>query len=183
MDYREFYNLENYLYERVNCAFQERGWLTAEEFFCIIIWKSNRAKSKVSARLLNKGYKNLDDAVKVLTSGIGKLNTSEEKFIYMVSEWGFRLPITSAILTVLFPEDFTVYDYRVCESLGKYNELNRISSARKLWKGYSEYLNDVRRRVPRIASLRDKDRYIWGKSFYLQLKNDIDNCFGAKYGT
>jgi hypothetical protein len=35
----------------------------------------------------------------------------------LMRDWGLRLPMASAILTVLFPEEFTVYDQRVCGSL------------------------------------------------------------------
>ena len=32
-------------------------------------------------------------------------------------DWKLRLPTASAVLTVLYPEDFTVYDQRVCKML------------------------------------------------------------------
>ena len=37
-----------------------------------------------------------------------------------MDEWGFRLPMGSAILTVCFPASFSVYDTRVCDQLGDF---------------------------------------------------------------
>jgi hypothetical protein len=35
----------------------------------------------------------------------------------------FRLPMVTAILTVLYPLDFTVYDICVCDGLGRFHNL------------------------------------------------------------
>ena len=35
----------------------------------------------------------------------------------LIEDWAFRLPMASAILTVLYPDSFTVYDIRVCSEL------------------------------------------------------------------
>jgi len=41
-----------------------------------------------------------------------------------MKEWDLALPMASAILSVCWPDDFTVYDYRVCESVKDFPELN-----------------------------------------------------------
>lgn len=48
---------------------------------------------------------------------------------------GFRLPMASAIATVLYPNDFTVYDIRVCEMLGDFHGLTYIIKYDRLWDG------------------------------------------------
>ena len=45
--YLKYYFLENYLFEDVSKNFQKNGYLNSEEFFSIIIWKSNRTKTNV----------------------------------------------------------------------------------------------------------------------------------------
>ena len=54
-DCRKFYNLENYLFEEVSKRFSEHGYLEVFDFFCIVIWKANRSKSKIANASYLKG--------------------------------------------------------------------------------------------------------------------------------
>jgi hypothetical protein len=49
MNYLHYYNLEDYLFTEVTKSFRDRGYLTPEEFFSIVIWKANR--SRISLQL------------------------------------------------------------------------------------------------------------------------------------
>ena len=109
-NYLQLYDLETYLFDTVRPRFHQQGFLSAFDFFCIVIWKANRAKRTIAKRLLRYGYSNLEDAVGALTRGLAKAGTPEDRLRYLWDTWGFRLPMASAILAVLFPEDFTVYD-------------------------------------------------------------------------
>jgi hypothetical protein len=60
LDYVAIYDQETYLFETVHSRFHEQGFLSAFDFFCIIIWKANRAKSKIAKRLLAKGHDSLE---------------------------------------------------------------------------------------------------------------------------
>ncbi len=78
-------------------------------------------------------------AVTALAKDIKKAETNKELMSCLIEDWGFRLPMASAILTVLYPEEFTVYDVRVCNEVEGYHSIH----ARKfegLWKGYEEFL-------------------------------------------
>ena len=172
----KYYDLESYIFVGVNQRFKNDGFLSAFDFFTIIIWKANRAKSKISKRILDRGYDNLYDGVKVLTSDIYKCKEDKKRLECLIKKWGFRLPMSSAILTVLYPEIFTIYDVRVCETLGIKNNLDNITNFDKLWVSYLEYRNKVFDAVEG-ETLRDSDRYLWGKSFYDQLNNDISSGF------
>jgi len=90
---------------------------------------------------------------------------------------GFRLPMASAILTVLYPEDFTVYDVRVCEALADFKDAQNSTRYEVLWSRYSKFIEAVRAAVPGQSALRDKDRYLWGKSFAEQLESDVASGF------
>ena len=52
MDFRKYYHLESYLFDEVRPRFLEQGYLTAFDFFCIVIWKANRSKSNIARMLL-----------------------------------------------------------------------------------------------------------------------------------
>ncbi len=85
--------------------------------------------------------------------------------------------MASAILTVLYPEDFTVYDVRVCDSVGSFHSTGNRTDFGKLWDEYVQFRAAVEEAAPQTLSLRDKDRYLWGKSFHDQLQSDLARQF------
>jgi hypothetical protein len=174
----QFYTLESYLFNTVHRRFAEQGYLGAFDFFCIVIWKANRAKTKVAKRLLCSTTKTLDEVVVELTKAIAAEKTPKDRMrLLMVGRIRFRLPMASAILTVLYPDEFTVYDYRVCDMLGGFRNLTNLTNFEKFWKGYSAFKSAVKSNTPAGLSLRDRDRYLWGKSFRDQLTNDVATAF------
>jgi len=163
MDYSKYYNLEDYLFREVQSNFRRRGYLTPEEFFCIIIWKANRAKSKIKDKILKRG--NLTKNIKKLTNEISKTSNNKEKLKILLKKWNFSLPMATAILTVLYPNDFTIYDIRTRNQLdikdfsGRKNQIDKY---------FSDFLPKVKKQPGK--NLRDKDRYLWGKSFHEDLE-------------
>jgi hypothetical protein len=176
VDYKKYCDLERYLFEEVTNRFRENGHLTAFDFFCIIIWKANRAKSKIARKLIQKDYTDLDDAVRALTSGISIAEGRKAKLRVLIEDWSFRLPMASAIATVLYPDGFSVYDVRVCDQL---NDFHKVQNKKfeTLWDGYCDYLDRVTAEAPIDLKLRDKDRWLWGRSFHDQLIEQIANNF------
>lgn len=177
-DFARYYDLEDYLFRDVSARFTNEKRLSAFDFFCIVIWKANRAKSKVAKRLLAQGHSDLEAAVAALAAAIKSARDNKERLRAVVEGWGFRLPIASAILTVLFPDDFTVYDLRVCEILGDFSDAQYKTQFEALWARYSAYVARVQQSVPHVGALRDKDRYLWGQSFAAQLQRDMESQFG-----
>lgn len=181
MDYKKYYYLEEYLFTEVKSAFYQRGFLTAKEFFCIIIWKSNRTKSKIAKRLKERNpYLDLQTIVKNLTKNLYQRKTAKERFVYLFDDWGLRLPIISAILTVLFPNNFTIYDVRVCDILGKYHNIANKTKSDAVWNDYIKFIKSVKKEVKNEKTLRDKDRWLWGKSFIEALEKDIKTEFNLR---
>jgi hypothetical protein len=167
MTYIKYYNLEQYIFQEVGPKFRKTGAITTEDFFCIVIWKANRAKTNIKNKL-SKGA-TLDKAVMNISNDIYKANTNKEKLEIMVKKWKFGLPMATAILTALYPEDFTVYDYRVRKQLG----LDNIYSVDKY---FSEFLPKVKEHSVSLGeNLRNTDKELWGKSFYEDLQKLIKN--------
>lgn len=138
MDYLKYHNLENYLFKEVRSNFRRRGYLRPKEFFCIIIWKAN-----------NEIFKTPDN---------------KEKLRVLLEDWSFNLPMATAILTVLYPKNFTIYDVRVHNQLGIKDFSGRKNQVEKY---FLEFLPKIRK--TKGKNLRNKDRYLWGKSFYEDL--------------
>ena len=178
-DYGIYHRLEHYVSETVNQSFHKHGELDAFDFFCIIIWKSNRAKSKTAhriAKLDNLQGKSLDERIRYLTHTLYNIREPKERLRYLMENLGFRLPMASAILTILYPDEFTIYDERVCKQLPKSKEHQRLANKSNydaIWGGYTRYKEAVEEEAPTSMSLRDKDRYLWGRSFHNQLRRDI----------
>lgn len=175
-EYIKYYNLENYVLTDVRHNFNLNGYLTAFDFFCIVIWKANRAKTKIAQRLL-KHNPDIEQSVRGLTNKIYSAADDKQKLKVLIDDYKFRLPMSSAILSLLYPDNFTVYDIRVCDTLTNFKGLDNITNFEKLWLGYKNYVDSVKRYEPQNLSLRDKDRFLWGKSFYEQLTNDLNNKF------
>lgn len=165
MNYRKYADLTNYLFTEVRESFDERGFLTSEEFFCIVIWKANRSKGRIKEKLLRKGE--LGKVVKELTSDIYQESDKKEKLRILIEQWELRLPMASAILAVLYPEDFIIYDYRGREVLSLKDFSERKNQV-DLY--FSEYLAKAKA-MAEGTTMRNKDNYLWGKSFYKSLIN------------
>lgn len=165
MDYKKFYNLEEYLFQDVGPGFRKTNTLSVADFFCIVIWKANRAKTNIKRKLSKETT--LSQAINKLTSDVVQAMSPEEKLDVMIKKWKFGLPMATAILTVLYPEDFTVYDYRVREQLG----LSDIYSVKKYFR---DFLPVVKRYAEsRNESMRETDKELWGKSFFYDLQKLI----------
>jgi len=94
----------------------------------------------------------------------------------LIVHWGFKLAIASAILTIFYPEKFTIYDYRAA---GQVNEGVRLKDKTKFedfWIGYIVFRAKVLS-IPYGASLREKDYFLFGKSRMEDLKADLNTSF------
>ena len=172
----KLYNLENYILTDVRDSFFRDGHLTAFDFFCIVIWKANRAKTKIAQRLLKRNS-DIEKSVHDLTSKIFLATDDKQKLKVLMDDYKFRLPMSSAILSLLYPDNFTIYDVRVCDTLTEYKTLGTVTDFEKLWIRYTDFINSIREYEPKNISLRDKDRLLWGQSFYEQLTSDLENNF------
>ncbi|MHA0048344.1 hypothetical protein [Deinococcus sp. PEB2-67] len=175
------YDLERYLFGTVHRKFVQDEPVTTFDFFCIVIWKSNRAKSRVAARLMNKNA-DLDAAVQQLIGDIRCAADNRAKLKVLLHDWQLRLPMATAILTVFYPDDFTIYDFRVCDQVGDFARLGEYSNVDRTCEGYEAFVAAVHAAVPGELSLRDKDRALWGRSFSEQLRLDIQRWAKAGNG-
>lgn len=179
LDYCRYYDLETYLFEDVSPRFRAQGYLEAFDLFSIVIWKANRVKSIIAKKLLKLAApgESLDGVCRRLTSSIYAADTDEERFKILFDQpWSFPLPMASAILTVLYPDNFTVYDYRVCDELGDFHKLCNITNTQNVWSGYLRFRAAVEASSS-LPSLRDKDRALIGKSMFSQLEKEIREGF------
>lgn len=172
MDYRKFYDLEQYLFTEVGPGFREHGTLSPIDFYLILAWKSNRAKNITKNRLAAKRSGGFEQACREISGELSSASSPEERLAVLMKEWNFQLPTATAILTILYPEYFTIYDVRVCRELGDFSNLINLKFSTKLWNKLQAYNRAVQAASPRGLLLRDCDKFLWGKSFYEQALMD-----------
>lgn len=183
LDYLSYYD-EKYLFEDVARKFHQSKQLDAFDLFSIVIWKANRAKTRIADLMRRKAPGDLDAVSRLFTSELYNALDGQSRLELAINSWGFSLPMASAILTVLWPDEFTVYDYRVYEELKRkhptapYLKLNNRSKVdSRYWDAYCEFRSDVVSATPAGLSLRNKDRYLSGLSAARELADDVENDF------
>jgi hypothetical protein len=167
-DYRDFYDDEKYLLEAVGERFRQTGKIEPADFYMILVWKANRAKNYHRDRLKDMAG-SFRAAVENIASQLSSSSEDKQRLQILLEKWGFALPTASAILTILYPKDFTVYDGRVCKEVGR---------AYKNWLGwdeYEEFKKAVIANTPKDYCLRDKDKFLIGRS----TRNDIERDCAA----
>ena len=114
IDFLEIYNLEKYLLDDVGPRFRHTARIDPTDFFMIAIWKSNRVKTTIRDKLKKRVDGDFSVAVAKISEQLSSSKTSKDRLGILMRDWGLRLPMASAILTILYPHEFTVYDRRVC---------------------------------------------------------------------
>jgi thermostable 8-oxoguanine DNA glycosylase len=167
-EYLRYYFLEDYLFKDVHAGFAANKTLTSEEFLAIIIWKANRQKTNVVAGVLAS-----EKSIGALMKQVAE-PADVEKVKLLIEIGGIGIPVASAILTVCYPETFTVIDYRSCASLAKILALEQKALRKQFGgdpvaspKAYLEYTKCCKAQADKNGlELREYDRILWGMDLY-----------------
>lgn len=158
---RDLYDLETYLFEKVPTQFSESGTLSSYDFFAIVIWKSNRAKTKIK-----KGLSDIGKTVDELMRAVGTTPEQVAKVDLLLATRGIGLAMASAILTVCYPQEFTVLDYRAWESLKSLEIPDLPKRVPGTASEYVQYCWACKAFAQHMGvSLRDLDRVLWAKNW------------------
>jgi hypothetical protein len=114
-------------------VYRKRGYLTKPEFVSIGIWKS--------IRQVNNYYANSKEIIKDTTQRAISADNLDEALESLLELKGVRIPVASAILTMVFPARYCVIDFRAWRALQWYNGSFKTMRYIK----YSELLNDFMR--------------------------------------
>lgn len=172
VSFKEYYDDETYLLEKVAPHFRLTGKLDTPDFMMMLIWKAERAKNHHKKRLREKAG-SFRKGVEELASDIWLAKDRRNRLQVLMSRWGFLLPTGTAILTLLYQDEFTVYDWRVCEEVGiEYGPWCYRGFSDSLWEHYESFQRAVMSSLPEIASLREKDRFLIGRSNRKSIEED-----------
>jgi hypothetical protein len=175
----KYRDLERYLFETVGPTFRETGELSPFMFFSIVVWKANRAKSKIAKRLKARvASRTLSDAVRELAQDLRTAQNAKGRMRLLLTKWGLKPPMASAILTVLWPDEFTIWDVRVQGELPDFE--SPPQNFDRFWSWYERFCDAVRAAVPG-ETLRNADRVLWARSAIKQLETDIARKFSDSH--
>jgi hypothetical protein len=169
----KYYDTEKYLLDNVGESFRKTGKLEPADFYTILIWKAERAKNRHKERLKKIAGGNFEGAVRKISSELSEGSEHRCRLEVLMTTWQFRLATASAILTILYPDDFTVYDWRVCEEVQHdYNPWCSRGFSEELWSYYESFKRAVIDKTPPDLTLREKDRFLIGRSTRRSIEND-----------
>ena len=155
------YDLEGYLLGTVSQRFQTYATLSAHDFFAIVIWKSNRCKGRVK-----RGLQCTGTTPGELMRRVAAAPTNEERVSILTAITGIGLALASAILTVCYPDEFTVLDYRAWETLATLGAEGLPSRYPYDARECVAYCSACRSLAQSMEiSLRDLDRALWARSW------------------
>lgn len=168
-----YYSPETLLFPAIARRFADTGHLTAEELYVILDWKAPRARTKHLKRLAELSRGGFDLATQNLAYDLRAATGPKERLKALMTRWKFGLPTASAILSVLYPDTFTIYDVRVCRVVGAFAWLGQRRWSDETWQGYQDFVEAVKAEAQPGLSLRDCDRWLWGKDKQDTLRREL----------
>jgi thermostable 8-oxoguanine DNA glycosylase len=106
--YIRLYDIEYTLFNIIGPAVKKRGYLTFYDFYKICMWKTRRAK--------NRYLKNQNCVEQI--AKLAFLEKDENKKMKILCQFdGVSVPVASAILTIVYPEEYGIIDIRCLEML------------------------------------------------------------------
>lgn len=138
--------------------------LTKQDVLLILKWKLGRIKESNSETVSKDNLRKINQWVEMA----GKASREIEALKELDKIPGIGLATATAILTVCYPDKFTILDYRVLDTLGL------TPSNANDWKAeeyFHKYLPEVQKhREHWHCSLRQADRALWGLSVKKQIE-------------
>jgi thermostable 8-oxoguanine DNA glycosylase len=146
--------LERFIFTELSEKVRWNGQVDPEDFFKICEWKSTRTKTLVRTN----PREHIQEVTRLAFSSRESLRVP---LLCILN--GVRIPTASAILTVWHPDEYTVYDVRVCDAmLSLSHHLLTDEVVEVARKSYSKYLEVARQiAIEFDVSLRDLDKTLW----------------------
>lgn len=165
MTYRRYANVETNLFPLIAAQFNKTGKLDPVDFWAILSWKANRSKYMHRDRITRTDL-SFAEATSIIAASVHGAQTAKDRLAVLMVNWSFKLPTATAILTILYPDEFTVYDVRVCNMINAFHSIKQRRFSDKLWDDYQAFKSAAIAAAPAGLSLREVDHYLWGKSWH-----------------
>ena len=175
LDPLSYYNPEAFAFPAIAQSFADAGSIDPSSFYLILDWKSSRSRTRHLLRLTAISG-TFNAAVANIATDLTNSESPEQRLEVLLNKWRFQLPTATAILAILYPKVFTIYDIRVCNALGDFHQLGYRKWERPTsWVEYERFVDAVRQNAPDCLSLRDCDRWLWGKDKQKTLQSELES--------
>lgn len=124
----------------ISKVLQKRGWLKEREFFKIGMWKTTRQKNNYLANSSQVIEERTRKAI--IAARKGNLLDAVKQLNKLV---GVQTPVASAILTMIFPQDFCVIDFRVWRVYKWWKEFQQQQTKFTTYTEYRHFLDGIRK--------------------------------------
>lgn len=124
-------------FETMSKTLVARGFLLKKEFVSIGRWKAHRQ--------INNYEANSEETVRRITSQVLK-EESETKRIRLLTKGalrGVKIPVASAILTIVYPDKYCIIDYRAWRAMRWLQKGSKNQLAFNSYKEYSDFLDSL----------------------------------------
>jgi hypothetical protein len=172
LDPLAYYSPETYLFPKLGDVFTTTGQLDPEALYLILDWKASRARTRHLRRLTSIAG-SFVAAAQEIAADLHMAAGPQQQLGILLTKWGFRLPTATAILTVLYPNTFSIYDVRVCHALNKFRGLDTRRWSTEVWEHYQQFIVAVRDEAAAGLTLRDCDRWLWGRDKQRVMKGEL----------
>jgi hypothetical protein len=161
------YDPETRVFPKIACKVGKRQGLDERDVLLMLKWKLGRIRDDNKKTISKRRMKKINNAV-----DIARQQGEEIKALKILDEvHGINLSTATAILTICYPNKFTIFDFRALETLDLKPDKTENWTADNYFK---EYLPCVRKRSKRWrCSLRNADRALWGLSVDKRIKKVI----------
>ncbi len=173
------YDPETRVFPKITQKVSKRQALSKRDILLILKWKLGRIKGSNAETVSDANLAKINEAIVDAIKADGAIDAL--KALDQVS--GIGLATATAMLTVCYPESFTIIDERVLESLdlhpreyaNKKKKKKKYSTNDWTAKGYvDEYLPRVRERKEQWSrTLRETDQALWGLSVNQRIEQII----------
>lgn len=163
----ECYDPEQRLFPklRYGAGIQE---LTARHVLLILRWKLGRIKDSHANTVRYSNLKIINGALTLA----GQNGRELEAIDALMNVDGVGLAVASVILTVRYPEKFTIIDWRALEALGLLPATTDKWTAREYLERFLVAVQDFA--IQNGLCLRQADRALWGLSLNKRLLSTMD---------
>jgi thermostable 8-oxoguanine DNA glycosylase len=147
IDFKKYvmlYSLEDHLFSVVGPQIKKRGYMTFDDFYKIAMWKSARQKPNY---LQNKNN------VESISKDAFLIHGESEKMDMLCSLKGVGIPTASAILTIVYPENYAVIDVRCIEMLQELGYSIKKTITPNNWLKYL----DITRRIAKENNITARE--------------------------
>jgi thermostable 8-oxoguanine DNA glycosylase len=147
----------NLILAKVSDEMSHIGTLSQETFTQVMDWKASRAKGKVNW----DDFASYQRIIKYATEA-----HDEIKLAILCSLDGVGVPVASTILHFIYPNRFSIVDYRVTEVLYDAGKLTSHSITQSSYKVYMRLIMDICDEI--ACDIRNLDRALFAchKTFY-----------------